>query len=311
MQIIKNKIVILLLILIFSSGYTISKLSAQNSDKIVRVVYMVPNDKKINNTYKISIEKAVLNVQQWYLQKTGNTFKLNNTIVEVIKSNHPSAWYNNTKSKFWSDNKMLWFSSNAIEDAMNLAGVKFNDSQFAWVIYVDAEGDTGTGGNGIASLPLHDILGVSGIHPTEKNVQRWYGGLAHEIGHVFGLAHPGESEPDALMQYGYTKYPDCYLTRTDLETLKNNPFLIKKTNNIAVATKKFLYEGGSFVKTDKNWKETNSGGTHYFQETGTDNNFYYLEDKTRNMKLKIPKSNGWSYFTLSDVWQKLYYITKG
>ena len=60
----------------------------------------------------------------------------------------------------------------------------------------------------------------------------WIGGLAHELGHAFGLPHPpgcdegwNGCDADALMWAGYAyDYPDTYLTEADKLTLLGSPF---------------------------------------------------------------------------------------
>jgi hypothetical protein len=280
--------------------------------KSVRMVYLVPSDKIPNSAYKRAIETAIMNVQQWYLQKVGLTFTLSNPVVEVVRSTHPASWFN-TESTFWKETPQFWFNANTITDVKNLYGPSFNQEKFIWVVYVDAKGETGAGGGGMATLPEHDILGVSGLHPIEKQIPRWHGGLAHEIGHAFGLSHAGEAFPDALMKYGYTKYPNCTLTQQDLNTLTQSPFF----NSSPTYDAKYVYSTGTFTKRGNTWIEIatnpNAAGGHseyHFRELTRTEYFYTIEDKSRNIKLKIPIQDGWSYYQTTGEWQRLYSVKK-
>ena len=61
----------------------------------------------------------------------------------------------------------------------------------------------------------------------------WIGGLAHELGHAFGLGHPAGCDEgldhcdyDALMWAGfYYDYPATYLTEEDKRFLQASAFL--------------------------------------------------------------------------------------
>jgi hypothetical protein len=61
------------------------------------------------------------------------------------------------------------------------------------------------------------------------------GGLAHELGHTFGLPHPvpcpGGSSDSAEMCLGYITYPNTYLLPADKAILDASPFLSPLTVN--------------------------------------------------------------------------------
>ena len=65
-----------------------------------------------------------------------------------------------------------------------------------------------------------------------RSVQSVYGGLARELGHVFGLPHPPgceEGSPScdtqALMWDGYDSYPNTYLRDDEKAVLLEVPFI--------------------------------------------------------------------------------------
>lgn len=64
-------------------------------------------------------------------------------------------------------------------------------------------------------------------------MNRWIGGLGHDLGHAFGLPHPPACEdanpattcPDgALTSTGYASYPNTYLLPSDKSILETSPF---------------------------------------------------------------------------------------
>ena len=78
----------------------------------------------------------------------------------------------------------------------------------------------------MAVLPAHDLRGLVGLEPL--GVNRWIGGLGHELGHAFGLRHPPACEMSCpfgpLMGLGYLTYPDAFLLPEDKAILNASPF---------------------------------------------------------------------------------------
>ncbi|MGH7233618.1 MAG: hypothetical protein ACREJU_19990 [Nitrospiraceae bacterium] len=170
---------------------------------------MIPSDRSFNPAYQTAISEALLNLQDWYAdQLGGKTFTLRSPIVEPVFTGKPSISYSPT-----SFTQYFFDVSN---DAFALRGGGFFDANQVSVFYMDAEGD-GSGGGGVAVLPAHDLRGLVGLEPL--GVNRWIGGLGHELGHAFGLPHPPACEVNCpfgpLMGFGYLTYPDAFLLPED------------------------------------------------------------------------------------------------
>lgn len=198
--------------------------------KTVRFVYLVSADRILNEQYLSSIENAALNVQQYYhKQMNGVTFTINKTLVEIAYSNKNADFFYSNPSDSNPDN---WGFFNAFNEVKRILGAKFNDKKYVWVIYSDGPGNKGRGGSGVCVMPEDDLLGLSGLHPTQPDINRWIGGLAHELGHAFGLEHPKDTamHKKAVMWTGiYGYYPnEAYLTEEDKSILKGSSFFSKK-----------------------------------------------------------------------------------
>lgn len=210
--------------------------SAEPRPKSVRIVYLVSADRLVRQNFKDAIETAAKDLQAWYAKQLGGaTFRLNEPVVEVVKSGKDAKWFYSHPSGNHKDN---WGFNNGLAEASRLAGARHSDPEYVWVIYSDGPGNKGRGGGGVTVLPEDDLLGLVGEHPTQKSVTRWIAGLGHELGHAFGLPHPKDTKKDrdALMWAGfYGKYPDkTYLTEEDKRILMRSRFLFHPNSDPVV-----------------------------------------------------------------------------
>ena len=295
-----------------------------DQDKTVRVVYLVSKDREVRRDCQQAIEGAIRELQGWYAhQLNGPTFKLHNPVVEVIHSSQPADWFYSHAN---GGNQDDWGFNNTLAEASRLLGARYNDPHYIWVIYSDGPGNKGRGGSGVTCLPEDDLLGLIGQHPTQKEPARWVGGLGHELGHAFGLAHPTDTvrDADAIMWAGfYGKYPgQAYLTDQDKRILLRNPFFFdaagKPVSGQETFTEKYRYEGGCFGKLASagpaQWKEwkTESGESYYFDEIKREGEMIWLKDAARNITIQLPAKGGGSMISQDggSNWQKLYEVRK-
>ncbi len=227
-------------------GLDTSRASGEKSP-MVYVVYLVPSDKAVRADYKEGIERAIKELQRWYRVQMGNTktFQIHSPTVEVRMTSHPAAWYaQNPNGDF-----VVSFWNNVVGDGFARTGGKFNDPNYRWVYYIDADpvcGQIGGAGtSGVTALPANDLRGLVGEQnippcanevPDYGGVCRWIGGLGHELGHAFGLPHPAQCEPgnksmnsmscpsNTLMWFGYMTYPFTYLLEENKNFLKQGGF---------------------------------------------------------------------------------------
>jgi hypothetical protein len=315
-----NRLCLGLWILCRLSTLAQSEPATVEQDKTVRMVYLVSKDRAVRSDYQQAIEGAIRELQGWYArQLSGPTFKLHNPVVEVAHASQPADWF---YSHADGGNQDDWGFNNTLAEVRRLLGARYNDPHYIWVIYSDGPGNKGRGGSGVSCLPEDDLLGLIGQHPTQKEPARWVGGLGHELGHAFGLAHPTDTvrDADAIMWAGfYGKYPEqAYLTDQDKRILLRSPFFFDAAGKPVLGketfTEKYLYEGGCFGRLASpgpaQWKEwkTESGESYYFDEIKREGEMIWLKDAARNITIQLPVKGGGSMISQdgSTNWQKLY-----
>lgn len=215
--------------------------AGSNKKKTVRFVYFYPADNDAHAAYKSAIEHAAVSIQSWYAQRLeGKSIRLASPAVETCQGRQPGSYY---ATQSWSR------VAAAVKDC--IPEFAWNDSAHRWVVYADVRhqcGDRenlGASAQGVVILPAQDLQGISGEevitdacgaaipYVGAAGLNRWIGGLGHELGHALGLPHPagceqGASECDAgsLMWLGYVNFPHVELRDAERATLKASPFIV-------------------------------------------------------------------------------------
>ena len=203
---------------------------------LMRAAYIVPADRVFNPEYAQGIERAMLDLQEWYHNQLGgdSSFQLSNPVVEIFKSDHTAEWYrtNPNGSKF-----IYQFFGNVWSDASSLIDNFFGNDD--WVVMVDSDSMPGQAGaaavnGGPAILDGDYIRGLAGeFSPNEGQapftIFANIGTMAHELGHTFGFQHPdfcdGGLRPDEcnlIMAYP-SGYPTGSLTETEKNLIRTSP----------------------------------------------------------------------------------------
>ena len=228
-----------------ASSAETDKPSPREAGRFVRVLYLAPADRDFRADFASSIAAAGASVLRWYREQLdGNTFALYRPTAERCRLPEDSDYYSH--GDVW-EKVLRGVQSCAPVRDIGASGGDINAAQFVWVLYVDVTErlncdephELGRGGLGLTMLPREDLELM--VQPATleycdgtfyRGVQSVYGGLAHELGHVFGLPHPPGCEEEspscdtqALMWDGYSYYPNTYLRDDEKAVLLELPFI--------------------------------------------------------------------------------------
>lgn len=186
----------------------------------VRVFWLRPSDVAYDQRYPDGIAGVMQEAQRFYKQELGVTFKLNNPAVEVVTGDHPRSWYEDTPN---GDDAYWWVVFNMQQELLAKLGLRAPDSRWLCVGEISAEKQGvsgGGGGGGWVILSGHDADGGAG---TNGDMNRWYGGMVHELGHAFGL--PDSTYTDGTpMSASFYSYPNCHFSQDQKNGILNGPY---------------------------------------------------------------------------------------
>lgn len=187
--------------------------------KTVRVYWLRPYDVPHDTRYPDGIARVMREAQRYYQQELGKTFQLNDPVVEVITGERNRSWYENTPNgpdRYW------WSVFNMQQELLRRLSLGAPDDRWLNVGEISAEGPGagGGGGNGWVILSGHDADGAAGINGP---MNRWYGGMVHELGHAFGL--PDSSFTDGTpMSASFYNYPNCHFNEQQKNAIRNGRY---------------------------------------------------------------------------------------
>jgi hypothetical protein len=186
----------------------------------VRVYWLKPTDVPYDQRYPDGIANVMREAQRYFQQELGKTFRLNNPVVEVVNGEHDTRWYINTNctgDRYWC------VVGNMHQELMRRLGLQSPDRRWLNVGEISAE-DPGQSGGGASLgwvvLSGHDADGAAGIN---GNMNRWYGGMVHELGHAFGL--PDSTSTDGTpMSASFYNYPNTHFSQAQKNQMLNGPY---------------------------------------------------------------------------------------
>lgn len=191
-------------------------------DGTVRVFWLRPTDVPDDKAYPDGIANVMLESQRFFKRELGKTFTLNDTIVEVVAGEHDADWYINNEcdpggDRYWCvvDNMQRELARRFQTDGPNPR----------WLVVgeISAEEPSQSGGGastGWVKLSGHDADGAAGKAET---MNRWYGGMVHELGHGFGL-DDASGDDGTCMSGALYAYPNCFFTEEQKTAMLNGPF---------------------------------------------------------------------------------------
>ncbi|GIE92245.1 cellulose binding domain-containing protein [Actinoplanes regularis] len=189
--------------------------------RTVRVFWLKPTDVTYDQRYPDGIAAVMREAQRYYRQELGKTFTLNNTVVEVVNGEHDRNWYITTNctggDHYWC------VVGNMHQELMRRFGIANPDSRWLCVGEISAEETNQSGGGastGWVVLSGHDADGAAGVNGP---MNRWYGGMVHELGHAFGL--PDSTSTDGTpMSASFYDYPNTHFSQAQKNAILAGPY---------------------------------------------------------------------------------------
>jgi len=191
----------------------------------VRVFWLRPTDVPDDKRYPDGIADVMREAQSFYKQQLGKTFTLNDPVVEVVAGEHDTNFYMNNANDNCEPggDQSLCVTRNMNDELKRRFGLQFPDSRWLIVAEISAEvpGKSAGGGRpGSVGLSGHDADGAAGKTET---MNRWYGGMIHELGHALNLPDASGDDQTCMSNALYA-YPNCFFSEEQKAGILNGPY---------------------------------------------------------------------------------------
>lgn len=205
----------------------------------VTAVYLVPADQAVDETRAKFFRCALHVVDAWSQQRTGRHFAWE---LSVVQSAHPTAWFScsqqNTMEQcypqlytqvnelgypLWSD--LTLFALAVQGNLVHWGGTRTNAPAGGGVAFVGA--DLFTQLTDKQCLP-GQCMTIDIFKNFMHDGDYVTGGIAHELGHAFGLPHPNPATPNVgwSIMAEHWHYPNNGFLDGELAALATNPLLV-------------------------------------------------------------------------------------
>lgn len=202
----------------------------------VQPYYLYPADQPYHKAYEEAANKIAKEIQDWYKERVGTTFRLKPLIVKQSKLSYAQMRGGaNPSEEVLADKQKMprWWEG--VEQSVG----GWKDREVTWVFA------QGGGGYAAANLirtyagigmfgdwVLEPISGVREPAAITADLATWQvqggvpmGTTAHELGHAFGLHHPDDYPGKSIMRW-HGDYPKTDLLDHELLILRNSPYFV-------------------------------------------------------------------------------------